>query len=683
MNEHRRDLFRHTALSAALLAAFGPAVAVGDEVTELTKPDSGVSVGVGYVNKDNQRFGQYNGLNEKGGYGLLDFYLQKRDEETGTWTRFTGRNVGLDSRELHFEQERQGNWNYSLDYNQIPRLSPYTVNTSLQGIGSNTLTQGTTASPKRDVQLKTERDITTLGGGKSLGGGFNVRLSFRNEDKDGTRLWGGETGGNMAFIAEPINFNTRQLEASLEYAGEKLQLSGGYYGSMFTNNNASLTIAPAPASNLISPEPLPPGNQSQQAFLSGGYSFTNTTRGNFKVSYTRATQDEQFVFGVPTGTLLNSLTSPNARVDTTLAQFGVTARPMPKLSLLANYRYEDRADKTPETPFVTAGGVGLTNTVFSRTTRGGKLEASYQLPAGYRLTGGVDVNDTTRTVPDVRIVSWRQKNDETTYRAEIARSMSETVNGRLALLHSDRNGSDYLNNVKPGATYTTNLAPIIWADRVRDKARLTLDWMPTDPLSLQFIAEDGRDSYSGLPLGPQTGKEWFYSVDGTYAFSEGLKANAWVSRNYTRMDQLSQIANATTVDASGTPVPNGTVWGAQLANRGDSAGLGVTGKPTGQLELGASVLYNYDTTYQGMSLATGAAPPQLPDYYYKLVRVQLYGTHALDKKSGVRLDLINDRRTTNDWLWTDFVYPQDGTTVRQDTHAVVTFVGVSYYYHFQ
>jgi len=681
MNKHQ--FFRRTALSAALLAAFGPGVAAGDEVTEATKPDSGVDVGAGYVNKDNQRFGQYNGLNKQGGYGLLDFYLQKREEETGTWTRFTGRNVGLDSRELHFDQERQGNWSYSIDYNQIPRLSPYTVNTSLQGIGTNSVTQGTTASPKSDVELKTERDITTLGGEKWLGSRFNVRLSFRNEDKDGTRLWGGETGGNMAFIPEPINFNTRQLEATLGFIGEKLQLSGGYYGSMFTNNNSSLTITPAPASNLISPEPLVPGNQAHQAFLQGGYSFTNTTRGNFKVSYTRATQDEQFIFGNPTGTLLNNLTSPNARVDTTIAQFGVSARPMPKLSLLANFRYEDRADKTPETPFVTAGGVGLTNTVFSRITRGGKIEGSYQLPKGYRATLGVDVLDTDRTVPDVRIVSWRAKNDETTYRAELARSMSETVNGRLALLHSDRTGSDYLNNVKPGATYTTTLAPIIWADRTRDKARLTLDWMPTNPLSLQLIAEDGRDDYSGLPLGPQTGKEYFYSIDGTYVFSESFRANAWVSRNYTRMDQLSKVVNTTTVDENGSPVPNGTVWGAQLANRGDSAGLGVSGKPTGQLELGVNFLYQYDTTYQGMSLANGTEPPQLPDYYYKLVRVQVYGTHPLDKKSGVRLDVINDRRTTNDWLWTDFVYPQDGTTVRQDTHAVVTFVGVSYYYRFQ
>jgi len=356
---------------------------------------------------------------------------------------------------------------------------------------------------------------------------------------------------------------------------------------------------------------------------------------------------------------------------------------MPKLSLLANYRYEDRDDKTPEVPYVTGTGVTLTNTVFSRTTKGGKVEASYQLPDGYRGTLGIDVLDTDRTVPDVRIVSWRAKNDETTYRAELARSMSETINGRLALLHSDRTGSDYLNNVKGTTAYTTTLAPIIWADRVRDKARVTLDWMPTDPLSLQFVVEDGRDSYSGLSVGPQTGKEWFYSVDGTYVFSESFRANAWFSENYTRMDQLSTVVSQPTVDASGNPVPNGTNWGAQLANRGDSAGFGVSGKPTGQLELGASVLYNYDTTYQGMSLATGAAPPQLPDYYYKLVRLQLYGTHALDKKSGVRLDLIRDRRTTNDWLWTDFVYPQDGTTVRQDTNAIVTFVGMSYYYKFQ
>ena len=38
----------------------------------------------------------------------------------GTWLRFDGRNLGLDSRQLRFEHNRQGNWGYFIEYGQIP-----------------------------------------------------------------------------------------------------------------------------------------------------------------------------------------------------------------------------------------------------------------------------------------------------------------------------------------------------------------------------------------------------------------------------------------------------------------------------------------------------------------------------------------------------------------------------------
>ncbi len=46
--------------------------------------------------------------------------------------------------------------------------------------------------------------------------------------------------------------------------------------------------------------------------------------------------------GAPAG-----VSSLGGVMDTNLAQFGLTARPMPGLTLLANVRYEDKNDKTP------------------------------------------------------------------------------------------------------------------------------------------------------------------------------------------------------------------------------------------------------------------------------------------------------------------------------------------------
>lgn len=185
MNRHTRFAYPLTAIAAALLAAFGPVHAADDEATALTKPSSSVQFGLGYVDSDNGRFGQYTGLNEKDGYGLLDLDLVKRDDATGRWLKFRGRNLGLDNRELKFEHEIQGNWGYSIEFSQIPRFEPFTVNTAVTGIGTNNLTIPVAPTAGPATQLKTERDRITLGFNKYFPGNMDFKVTFRNEEKDG------------------------------------------------------------------------------------------------------------------------------------------------------------------------------------------------------------------------------------------------------------------------------------------------------------------------------------------------------------------------------------------------------------------------------------------------------------------------------------------------------------------
>ena len=116
-------------------------------------PPSEVSVGAGYVFEDNQRFGQFNGLTDKGWYGLFDFNLIKRFDDTG-WLKFDGRNVGLDNRALRLSVEQQGNWRFFLDFNQIPNFIPFTVTTGLAGIGSANQTINGTAPASYDLDTK-------------------------------------------------------------------------------------------------------------------------------------------------------------------------------------------------------------------------------------------------------------------------------------------------------------------------------------------------------------------------------------------------------------------------------------------------------------------------------------------------------------------------------------------------
>ena len=178
--------FSRKILALSLLAAFGPAHADDDEVAQLIKPDSSVSVGLGVASgdsKDRTIFGQYNGMRKQDAYLMLDANVIKRDDATGLWTNFAGRNLGLDNRELRFSQNKQGDWKYSAEYNEMVRHDPRTINTSLQGAGTTTPTVNA-ALPKQDLNLDLKRRALSLGGEIWLAPNLLFEASFKNDLTD-------------------------------------------------------------------------------------------------------------------------------------------------------------------------------------------------------------------------------------------------------------------------------------------------------------------------------------------------------------------------------------------------------------------------------------------------------------------------------------------------------------------
>jgi MtrB/PioB family decaheme-associated outer membrane protein len=664
-----------TALAAALAAAFPVYGEEEEDLDALIRPQSTVAAGVGAVSDDNLRFGQYSGLHKEGAYLLLDADVNLRDDPTGTWLRLRGRNLGLDSRELRFESERQGDWGYFIDFSQTPRFSPYIVNTTLSGIDTGTQVEG--GVPARDVRLKTRRDALGLGVSKKLGRGWDASVRFRHEEKKGTRLFGHHS---VRFLVDPIDYRTEQLEATVGFTGERLQLSGGYYGTNFQND---IPFVETPVGGGISPVALPPGNQSHQLFVSGGYGFTPTTRGMFKVALGRITQEEKFFVtaGMPVAAGIPD--NLGGRIDTTLVQAGVSARPMARLSLRADLRHEERDDKTPVYVYTNPGTThNGQNEPRSFKTTVGKVDANYALPASLKLTGGVEYDHRKRNTSPVRSVSHRYETDEISYKLGLRRLLSETLNGALTYVHSKRDGSDWLFNLTTAGVAGSNLVhPLHLADRDRDKVRLRLDWAPLEPLSLNFVAEVSKDEYSGRTLGPREGSARFVSLDAAYTLSDIWQASAWISRSDTRAEQVTCVGVTATLCTN--TAPDNPVWEARLRNVGDAFGIGLRGKPAGVLEVGAELSYSDDRgEFRQAEISPGGSTiPVIPDANYEKVTLNLHGTYALTKRSGVRAQYVFDRFKTDDWYWTDFVYA-DGTTVRQDPKQEVHFVGASYYYRF-
>lgn len=723
-----------TLIALAVLAAFGPAYAE-DEAAPATV--SSVSVGVGVASgdsKDRARFGLYNGLRNDDVNGLVGFQYINRDNASGRWTAIEGNNLGLDSREVGLSVRQLGDWKFNADYSEITRHDPRTINTGDTGLGSTTPTVRLLGAPGtgNDVDLKLKRKAITLSGAKWLGGSLQFEASFKNEDKDGARLWGKgfacasatapgcggptatATGWALLLLPEPINSNIKQAEARLNFSGEKFLVSGGYYGSFYTNSNGSLSPTvpgtlnnalgnPLPLSaglqNILAlPMALPPDNQAHQVYVSGNYRFTTRTAGTFKAAYTHATQNEDFASMNPAfaAAAPAGRTNLGGVMDTTLLQAGLTTRPIDKFNVVANVRYEDRKNKTPIALYNLEGVNRFTNGNPSPKKLNAKLDGTYQLPYNYRATLGTfyeSVNHGSVTPTDniAGISGLRQKTEEWGYRGELRRPISETLTGALGYERSFRHGNSSWLRLNPlpatGVTEVSDTAifsrtaifPFIMEDRTRDMLKLSAYWSPMERLSLQFFAQGGHDRF-GAPTtkGLRDTSAHMYSVDAAYTLTEAWKATAYWSRSEQSLR-----------------VDHSTGYQADLRDISDAMGLGLSGKPTERLQLGGDLSWIneknvYDQTLDPLASATNqaflASSGGLPDVTYRLLKLRLFGDYAVQKNASVRLNVIHYRDRLNEWTWGNngvpFAY-SDNTTVTSKTSQNVTFVGLSWIYRFQ
>jgi MtrB/PioB family decaheme-associated outer membrane protein len=701
-----------TALSAALAAAHGLAHAQAEdaELAALTKPESSVSAGIGYWSKDRPRLGTYDGMREQGAYGLLDLLINTREDRTGTWFILDARNLGLDTRELRADWLRQGDLGVFLEYSRTPRDEPYTVRTAVSGIGTTTQRVPTPSAPQLgDIQLGTVREALGAGFSKVIGGGYDFRVSVKSEDKTGDRLWG--RGGAPEFAAEPIDSNTRQLEALLAYTGKAFQIQGGYYGSWYTNHNSlvdTANITPAGVTSNPFFLSLPLDNQAHQAFVNGGYNLSERTRATFKASYTRATQDETIPVGPGVAVFAGAPTHLDGRLDNTLLQAGLTSRTSAAFSWLASVRYYDSNEKTPQVRVVQTAatcGTCVDNTPLRFETLSGKLEGTYRMAHGLSLLGGLEHAKQERDVPfgnanaggldAQRYVPWRAELDETTYRVELRRSLAETLNGRIAYLHSTRDGSEF-TPAAADAPQANLINPIHIADRERDKVKLMLDWAPLQALTLTFNVEYAKDTYetsNARPYGLTEGTAAVFSLDAAYAITDNWQLSAWYTRDQSEANQLGQRAvNANVGEA---------VKEAKLEDIGDTFGLGLRGALTPKVKAGVDLLYGKNVNKYPETITPVAGGPllptvggitaaPLPDITNKLTRFNFHLLYALQKSSELRFDYIYERWQTDDWTWlfangTPFTYgaTTDGTQVVQAPKQTSNFVGARYIYRFQ
>ncbi len=675
-----------------------------------------ISVGAGAVSgssADRALFGQYNGLGgDRKAVATLGIDYSLRDQDASQWLDIKGSNLLGNTRELGLVWKDPGSWKINANYGELVRYDPRSINTGLVGAGSTTPQVVSVASGAgSDLTLQTKRTSLGLGLTKIISPAWQFALDLKTEKKEGSRLFGtgmncpsvialtecgSNTGWALLMLPEPINASTSQVEARVNYAMAGLRVSLGYYGSYYRNGNTTLNASVPGSLNsnagligiLNQPLALAPDNQANQVDLSGSYDLTASTRASFKIARAVATQSLNFLgaglTGAPTG-----VTNLGGEVVTSLAKLSLTSRPMQQLSLLADWRYENKQDNTPTALYNAEGPLQYTNQTFPNRKTKGKLQASWQFDSVYRGTLGADYEAIDRGVFNATsaiagVSALRQETTETGVRAEVRRRLADNASGALTVSSSKRTGSNWLkDNNGLGVTEvtdptnpvlglpTTAILPPTLGDRKRNKVKLFADWQPTEELALQFNAESGKDQYNvPTAYGLQDSGMNLLSVDWTYALSDTSALNGYVSRGKQTFNQA---------------VPAGYLMA--FDNTSLNASIGFTGKANAKLELGGNLLFVNDSSVyaQGLDAAADAysaallaSTGGLPDIVYRQTALKLFGKYALDKTSSLRVDLIHQRNSINDWAW-PFAY-SDGTTVTQQPTQNVSYIGVSYSY---
>jgi MtrB/PioB family decaheme-associated outer membrane protein len=332
---------------------------------------SDAELGGGYLDDSSAKFGDYTGLDDKGGYVVANAegeYVAG----SGYSMSYDLTDLGLDSRAVTLEGGKQGSYDYSLWYDRVPHSIWDTTATPFGGVGSRDLTlpsnwvyagyTGGMSSLDQDlhpVDVGYDRDRYGAAGRYFWGQNLVLSIDFRRDQRDGFRSQFGSFGSTSTQLLAPIDDSTDRVTAAIRYQTDRWFVEVGYNGS-FYNNDAPSWRWQNPFTPMVDGADVgqmagAPGNDYNEIALSAGM---HGLPGNTTVAFTAATgkgtQDQSFL---PYTINPDIVTAPlpmgnlNGDVDVTRLDLTVTSRPMDKLRLRGSLTYDENKDNSKQAAF--------------------------------------------------------------------------------------------------------------------------------------------------------------------------------------------------------------------------------------------------------------------------------------------------------------------------------------------
>lgn len=710
MNIRKQGIFGFAAI-AVLLAM--PLVTLAqdeeqddaEEATSQPVPEvqSEISVGVYYLDDPSYRFGKYTGLTDDGVEALVDFRVEKRPAWDGgdlTRWRFQGWRLGLDSRRVEFDFNQQGTQKFNLDYRELPNnrfddgQSPYL------GVGSANLTLPSSwaitpgSSDTRgfltlnqnlaNVRFDTKRRRLDLTYERKLTQNWGFSVDYRHETKKGERTIGGifgSTGGNPrgAILPAPVDFTTDNVEAMFEFSTTRVQAGFGVFASWFSNDETSLVFQnpfgrqASWAPGVTFPDSygrlaLEPDNTYLQFKAYGGMNLTAGTRITADVSFGQMEQDDPLLpYTINPILIVHTpvpLADADGKIDMTMVNLRLTSQLARRLSLAANYRYDDRDNKSARAvfPYLAADmenqkafEAGRLNLPYSYREHNADATATYRVARNSRVKAGVEYSDYSREYSEVA------DSDEFAWVAGIRIGAFETAALSFDYRDSERDVDAYLGNTPlieshlPGTVGEEEfenhplLRKYYLTDRDRSELRFRADFFPVPEVNAGVSASRFEDDYGDGFFGLNEAEVQSYSVDFGWYPREGIALTGYYTREKYDADQSSRSFNNPVTAAD----PNRN-WFAETSDDVDTWNVSVSFKDVGAgrgwhgFDLGFDYTWSNTESQIDVSsptLATGV----LPELRSELQSVSAWAMIDVGRQSSIRLAVENSRLETDDF----------------------------------
>ena len=627
-----------------------------------------IEIGIGYVSDDAYKFGRYNGMYEKGPFVVGDINIRDFYDDGRFW-RVRGTNLGLESRYLRMDGGVQGSYKFFLEYDELPNYKNNTVQSPFIGIGGNILTlpSGFDINTNLDAslnsfELETKRKRAKVGAMfiPKENWQFDIDVSHENKqgvDATGSAIANGTTQmvGNttIAILPEPIDQDTDIVNATLSYAGDGSQVDLKYQMSLFDNNNNSLSwqdpFNPVAAGSMS----LAPDNEFHQLSITGGYTLPYKSRLTGLISYGRMTQNQNFQpYTINNNATTSALpvTSLDGEVWLTNAQLKLTSRPVNRLRLNAELRYNERDNKTPVNTYdyVILDSDNFTNTATNRPlsykNNRIKLDANYRFNAITSLRGGYKYDEMKRSYTNAE----REDTEENTLFAKWKIKAHSTVDVALFAEASKRDGSDY-NSL---ATENPAMRKYHLADRDRTKIGTTIDYMATEKLFLSARVDYNKDDYTDSVIGLTEAIQPVYTVDFSYQPRHNITTYGYYTYENIESSQAGSALGTATAD-----------WEADFEDTFDTIGLGTKWTDLGRWEIGADIVYSKSNGASQMKdLFAPGTEGQYPDTKTELTSIKLWTNYNHSKQLSYKLGFWFEDYTADNWA-VDGLQPYDPLVV--------------------